>query len=92
MKKPYIRPESRLFAINLAENIAAGSGGYVMDNGPGINQGPGYQYYSNYLDAKVTVPENSSDFAYYLEFIMVYVNDPQNRWPNIQENCWGKVL
>ena len=53
MKKKYIRPESRLFAINLAENIADGS---VPGEGTGGNytsRGINYYLYPNGIEGYI---------------------------------------
>lgn len=77
MKKPYIRPESRLFAINLAENIAA-SGTHIETGGIIITGYGNDSYYSTFPDAKVTVAEGShwtafsSEMTFYQYGIMDY--------------------
>lgn len=78
MKKKYIRPESRLFAINLAENIADGSipgegtgGHYTTGLGIGYYLFPngiegyiaGEQMYHFHVDSFYGV-ENSVLYAY----------------------------
>lgn len=80
MKKTYIRPESQLFLINLAENIAA-SGGSGSESGSGsdlIQDGIVLHFsqyvdgcrgiYTNDLNAPVNVPANSGIISYLTDY------------------------
>ena len=69
MKKKYIRPESRLYAINLSENIASsdveGSGDLVNGNMviKFTSDGNGCRgYYSGITTAPVTVTGTFNDY------------------------------
>lgn len=70
MKKAYIRPESRLFAINFTENIAMQSGMIVGGN---IRYGsiPGYEglYYTGQPGAPVRSEPNKAEFDYWSDVL-----------------------
>ncbi len=73
MKKKYIAPESRLFAINLKEGIAAVSGGISEVSGSAVirftHEMDGCRgYYSGILSAKVEAKEGTF-LSYYNELM-----------------------
>ena len=81
MKKQYIQPESRLFVINLEENIASsGSIGNDEVSGNSIikftHGGNGCRdYYTGYQDAPNTKGPNASFGEYYEELELLAANN-----------------
>ena len=88
MKKKYIRPVSRLYAINLAENIASSGITGGGDGISGVTDIDGHSsilftysgdncraYYSNNFEAKVTVV-NGTFTEYYHELDSYVHNNP----------------
>lgn len=73
MKKKYIRPESRLYAINLSENIASSGGTYgdVVNGSAVIKFTHGGDncraFYSGYTNAVNTLGNSASFVDYYNE-------------------------
>lgn len=73
MKKKYIAPDSRLFAINISENIAGSDtiGGDSISSSIQIkfthSVSPCRDYYTGDTTAKVTVDYGSDPMVYYNE-------------------------
>lgn len=81
MKKKYIRPESRLYAINLAENIASsvgggsgGAGGSGDSTSSDIIVVPGY----NFITTQLISADGSKCRALYQNLVPVI--DSTNLW------------
>lgn len=100
MKKTYIRPESQLFLINLAENIAA-SGGSVPGGGGSSDfiQNGIVLHFAQYVDncrgvftndatAPVRVPAGSGFFAY-LDDYYAYLYCPDHIHTLNENGCRG---
>lgn len=81
MKKNYIRPESKLFAINFAENIALQSGSDDAGNihWGGIFGHPG-SYYSNTPGAEVVRAPNEMSYKdEFQDYILKFALDANYR-------------
>ena len=82
MKKQYVRPESRLFVINLEENIASSGitgGGDSVTGSAVINftsESAGCRkYYTGDETAVVQVPVNGTYWEYYDDLHMIAANN-----------------
>ena len=84
MKKKYIRPESKLFVINLAENIANASGPFVGKDEVGVQfshdaAGSCYTHYVNFDNAKVILGHETGQ----------YVDEMQSYIPSVGFQIFG---
>ena len=102
MKKKYVRPESRLYAINLAENIASSIGGDISGGGSGggasdsvqggmiihfTQSGDGCRGVYQYNHmATVTKPVDSK-FSTFLREFSVYAN----QYPDLWDTCFTEL-
>ena len=99
MKKKYIRPESQLFLINLAENIAASGGSGTEGGGSDLIQNGIVLHFTQYVDgcrgvytndatAPVRVPSGGRFFDY-LDDYYAYLYCPDHRHTLNENGCRG---
>ena len=97
MKKEYIRPESKLFAINLAENIAESTGGSTGGTTGGDNQlASGHVMYTLNPDGKSGYLANNTAYTFTLwsgdddhDILMAYFGHYMAS-NDIADFCWIK--
>ena len=103
MKKKYIRPESRLLLINLAENIATSIGGAGDTNTGDLINGAAVihftaasngcrGYYTADTNSPVTVGQDTFFYAYLMEMFKYAGCKETGHYHFVNENeCLGSI-